>query len=76
MEKFEIRLECLKLAHTHGRNSEEAIGRAKEYEKYVTQDEPKTESEPSTKVEPDKGQPNKGSKRSQKRNAGKPDIFS
>lgn len=31
----EIRLKCIELAHTHGRSSAEAVGRAKEYEQYI-----------------------------------------
>ena len=31
-----IRLECLKLAHTHGREAPEVIARAKAYEGYVS----------------------------------------
>lgn len=35
MERTEIRLECLKLAHSLGRDPAEAIGRAKIYEEYI-----------------------------------------
>jgi hypothetical protein len=35
MQTTEIKLECLKLAHTHGRTSAEAIERAKVYESYI-----------------------------------------
>ena len=37
----EIRLECLKLAHAHGRMPEEVTGRAEVYEKFVVGPEPK-----------------------------------
>lgn len=31
-----VRLECLKLAHAHGRETKDVLDRAKEYEGYVT----------------------------------------
>ena len=36
MEKAEIRLECLKLAHAHGREIASVLERAKAYEDYLT----------------------------------------
>lgn len=35
MTRDEIRLELIKIAHTHGRSSAEAVERAKIYETYV-----------------------------------------
>lgn len=37
MTKDEVRLECLKLAHTHGREAVEVIARARNYESFVTE---------------------------------------
>lgn len=35
MTKDELRLECLKLAHTHGRDPDQVIDRAEKYEAFV-----------------------------------------
>ena len=35
MTREEFRLECLKLTYTHGRDSAEAVARAKDLEKYI-----------------------------------------
>lgn len=36
MDREFLRLECLKLAHAHGREIVEVVHRAKEYEKFVS----------------------------------------
>lgn len=41
MERSALRLELLKLVHCHSRASGEAVARAKEYEKYVSEAEDK-----------------------------------
>lgn len=58
MTKDELRLECLKLAHTHGREPAQVIERAKAYEAYLTVD-PTAEIPPkgTLKLEPKPGTP-------------------
>ena len=46
LTKSDIRLECLKLAHAHGREAPQVIERAKAYEAYVTEDFKAAESKP------------------------------
>jgi hypothetical protein len=46
LTKLNIKLEVLKLAHTHGREIAEVIGRAKAYEEYLLEGV-QTESEKS-----------------------------
>lgn len=48
MSRDEIRLELLKLAHTHAKSSDEVIGRAAEYEKFVVGTEKKSEEVTAT----------------------------
>ena len=70
MLRTEIRLECLKLAHTHGREIAEVVGRASEYEKFVLGEE--TASEVTETPEPLQKQ---GPGRPRKK-IGNPDILS
>jgi hypothetical protein len=55
IQTVEIRLECLKLAHTHGRGEAEVIGRAKIYEEYLLGQEGKS-SDKNSKGEASKAQ--------------------
>lgn len=43
MTRESLRLELLKLTYTHGRDSAEAVGRAKELEKYLFEEEVRAE---------------------------------
>jgi hypothetical protein len=58
MTKDELRLECLKLAHAHGREPQEVVARAKEYEAYVSTDPtPETPAKGTLKLDPKPGTP-------------------
>ena len=68
MDRDVLRLECLKLAHAHGREIVEVVHRASEYEKFVTdslnKDAPKAEKSATP--------PQKGVKT---KNVGNPTLF-
>jgi hypothetical protein len=53
MKKEELRLELVKLTYTHGRDVAEALGRAKELEKYVSE-EIQSPSEAKEVLQPNK----------------------
>lgn len=64
MTKEDLRLEILKLTYTHGRESSQAIERARELENYLTEKPAVVEApkENLTKVIPPKGKPGRPKK--------------
>lgn len=66
MTRDEIRFHCLELAHTHGHQVEEVLGRAEKYVEFVNE---------GSKVQTESPELKRGPGRPKKESVGNPDIL-